>query len=418
MKRRPRILIVGTADTKADEILFITDCITQNGAEPMVMDVSVLGSPSFAVKYSKHEVATASGATIPKIIALGDENEAMKKMAEGAAALACHLYQDGAIDALLALGGTMGTDLALDVAAALPLGVPKFIISTVAYSHLIPPERLAPDLMMILWAGGLYGLNSICRSVLSQAAGAICGAAASCQAPQRGKPVIGVSSLGKSCLSYMVRLVPALEDRGYEVAVFHATGMGGRAFESLAARGAFAAVLDLALCELSNAVFGGDAGAGPDRLEGAGRAGTPQIVAPGAMDMIDFAAWRNIPECFKVRGYHAHNRLIASIGLNAAERSKTACILAAKLSKAQGPVTVICPLGGIEEWDRKDGPMHDPDAHAAFATTLRNEIKAPIRLVEIASHINDSAFTEAVLQIFDAWVDAGIVPVGVRPVQH
>ena len=176
MTAETRILIVGTADTKADELLFMKRCIETQGASGAIMDVGVLGRPSFAPEYSNGAVAEAAGTTIDAIAALGDENAAMKKMAEGAVKLTLKLYAEGKVHGLLALGGTMGTDLALDVTAALPLGMPKFIVSTVSYSHLIPPERLAPDLMMILWAGGLYGLNSICESILSQAAGAILGA--------------------------------------------------------------------------------------------------------------------------------------------------------------------------------------------------------------------------------------------------
>ncbi len=413
MSQKPKILIVGTADTKSHEIQFIRDCMLANGSDPRVMDVSVLGEPLFEVEYTKHDVAAVASTTITDIIALGDENSAMTKMAEGAVGLALQLYEAGEADALLALGGTMGTDLALDVAAALPLGVPKFVVSTVAYSQLIPPERLAPDLMMILWAGGLYGLNSICKSVLSQAAGAVAGAALASVKPQRQKPVIAISSLGKSCLSYMVRLVPALEQRGYEVAVFHATGMGGRALETLASRGEFAAVLDLALCELSNATFGGTASAGPDRLEGSGRAATPQIVAPGAMDMIDFATWKALPDRFASRDYHAHNRLIASVSLTADERAEAARVIAGKLAGSKAPVTFILPLKGIEEWDRDGGPMCDRQAHLGLTEAFRAEINAPVRLLEIDAHINDTAFSDAVLQVFDEWVSAGVVRAGV-----
>jgi uncharacterized protein (UPF0261 family) len=231
------ILIIGTADTKSDEIRFIQHCIEQQGCHAEVMDVSVLGEPDCHVDYSKHDVAAAAGYDIDKVITSGDENSAMSLMSTGAAALTRKLYDEGRISAMVALGGSMGTDLALDVALGLPLGVPKFIISTIAFSHLIPPQRLAPDLMMILWAGGLYGLNSICRSILSQAAGAVCGAAQHGVLPDRSKPKVGITSFGKSAAMWMVRLVPELEQRGFEAAVFHATGMGGRAFETLAASG-------------------------------------------------------------------------------------------------------------------------------------------------------------------------------------
>jgi uncharacterized protein (UPF0261 family) len=223
---------------------------------------------------------------------------------------------------MIALGGSMGTDLALDVAAILPIGVPKFVVSTIAFSPTIATDRLSPDIMMILWAGGLYGLNAVCKAVLSQAAGAVAGAARAVEKSAGNKPVVGMSSLGSSCLPYMKTLSPALEKRGYEVAVFHATGMGGMAIERLSEQKYFCAVLDLALCELSNAAHGGILTAGANRLTNAGRMGIPQILAPGASDMVDIAKWQPVPEHFKDRDYHAHNRLIASVGATADERVK------------------------------------------------------------------------------------------------
>src|SRR6187549_329130 len=192
MKDGLKILIVGTADTKADELLFMKACIEREGASAAIMDVGVLGTPSFDPEYTNAKVAAAAGTTLAAVAELGDENLAMTRMAEGAVALTLQLYRQGKVHGLLALGGTMGTDLALDVTAALPLGMPKMIVSTVAFSHLIPPERLAPDLMMILWAGGLHGLNSICRSILSQAAGAVLGACAAVVPMARKRPRVAV----------------------------------------------------------------------------------------------------------------------------------------------------------------------------------------------------------------------------------
>ena len=142
---------------------------------------------------------------------------------------------------------------------------------------------------MILWAGGLYGLNSVCKSSLSQAAGAVLGAAKAAEIPNKHRPVIGMTSLGSSCLSYMKTLKPALESRGFEVAIFHATGMGGMAFERIALKGDFTCVMDFALCEISNLLAGSVVNAGENRMLSAGISNTPQIIAPGCIDLIDFA---------------------------------------------------------------------------------------------------------------------------------
>ena len=175
--RPPKILVIGTGDTKSEELLFMAEVIGTAGGIPVMVDVSVLGEPPYIPDHSKHDIAHAAGTTIENVIDSGDENTAIALMAKGAVALVRELTDAGEVDGMIALGGSLGTDLALDVAAILPLGVPKFIVSTIAYSHLLPPERIAPDLMMILWAGGLYGLNPICRAVLSQASGAVVGAA-------------------------------------------------------------------------------------------------------------------------------------------------------------------------------------------------------------------------------------------------
>lgn len=411
----PRILLVGTGDTKSDEMMFMADCIAAAGGIAVTMDVSVLGEPKFTPAHSKRDVAAAAGTTIESVINSGDENSAMALMAAGSSRLARHLYDQDLIDGALILGGSMGTDLALDVAAALPLGVPKFVVSTISYSHLIPPERISTDLMMILWAGGLYGINSICRSVLSQACGAVVGAAKTAEKPASGRPIIGMTSLGKSCLKYMVPLKPALEERGYEVAVFHTTGMGGRAFESVASQNGFAAVMDFSLQEIVNHENGILAtSSGRDRLENAARMGIPQIIAPGAVDMVDLPSWTPVPKEFADRPYHTHNRLLGSITTDPEGRRRTARTIGQKLDRAWGPVAFILPAGGIQEWDKPGEALHDPDGLHAFVDAMRLAVKHPVQFHEIPDHINSAAFVAKVLEVFDAWVMDGIIPAGVK----
>lgn len=187
------ILVAGTFDTKADELDYLSDCIKGQGGRVVTMDLSVLGDPAAPTDYSKHDVAEAGGSSIKAAIASGDENSAMQIMATGGAVLAARLHSEGVFDGAIIMGGSMGTDAALDILGALPLGVPKYIISTIAFSPLIPPQRLAADIQMILWAGGLYGLNSICKSSLSQAAGAVLGAANAVERPRGDRPIVGLS---------------------------------------------------------------------------------------------------------------------------------------------------------------------------------------------------------------------------------
>ncbi|WP_099244813.1 Tm-1-like ATP-binding domain-containing protein [Pelagimonas phthalicica] len=403
------ILVIGTYDTKDDELGFLSDVIRNQGGNVVTMDVSVLGDPSKPTDYSKHDVAGEGGSTIQAAIDSGDENHAMQIMAKGASLLAARLHSEGVFDGTIILGGTMGTDLALDVASALPLGVPKYIVSTVSFSPIIPAERLAADTQMILWAGGLYGLNSVCKASLSQAAGAVLGAARAVQKPDPSKPVIGMMSLGTSALKYVIPLKPALEARGFEVAVFHATGMGGRAFESLAGQGAFACVLDFCTQELGNHVNGSNISAGADRLTNAGLNGTPQIVAPGCYDLVDVVGWKPLDAKWKAHVKHEHNRLLTSIVLEPAETKLVAQAHAKQLATAKGPVAMILPQDGLGEWDREGAELHNPDGLAAFLAELENTLPDTVQAYRIPCHINDSAFADKALEIFDAWCADGTV---------
>ena len=406
------ILVIGTVDTKSDEIAFLRGCIEQAGGKALVMDVGVLGRGGLMPDILNTEVAAGAGVTLQQVTASGDENSSMMLMARGATLLATQLHAQGRINGLLALGGTMGTDLALDVANALPLGFPKVLLSTIAHSHLIPSGRIAPDLIMVLWAGGLYGLNSLCRSALSQAAGAVVGACRSAMAPTFDRPMVGMTSLGSSALTYMKTLKPELEKRGYELAVFHTTGMGGRAFEELARQRRFVAVMDFSLQELVNHLGGSCVTAGPDRLRGAGRAGVPQIVVPGATDMLDYPAWAAGPERFASRPQHAHNRLMASSCIDPAMRCDVARAITERLGEAVGPTCLLLPTQGIEGWDRPGQPLHDPEGLAALLAELRSRVAPNTRLIEVDAHINDPAFAQAALRVFDQWVAEGLVAPG------
>lgn len=403
------ILVVGTYDTKDDELNYIAECIRNLGGKVLTMDVSVLGDPSSPTDYSKHDVAKEGESSVKIAIESRSENIAMQIMAKGAAALTSRLYKEEKFDGVVVLGGSMATDLALDVCSAVPLGVPKYIVSTVSFSALLPPERLAADTQMILWAGGLYGLNAVCRLSLSQAAGAVLGAAQAVERDPDPKPLIGMTSLGKSALRYMVPLKPALEERGFEVAVFHATGMGGRAFESLAAQGAFACVFDFCTQELGNHIHGSSLTAGADRLTNAGNAGIPQIVAPGCHDLVDVIGWKKLDKKWKKNDKHTHNRLITSIVLNAKQRRKVARAHAKQLAKAKSETVFLLPKLGCGEWDRPTGDLHNPKDMKAFFDELRDTMPANVDLREVDAHINDKEFADAALEVFDDWLKRGIV---------
>lgn len=404
-----RILIVGTYDTKEDELTYLASVIRGQGGVALTMDVSVLGDPKGPTDWSKHDVAKAADSSITEAIDSGNENVAMQIMATGAARLAARLYQDDVFDGVVVLGGSMGTDLALDLCAALPLGVPKYVVSTISFSPLINPGRVAADIQMILWAGGLYGLNSVCKATLSQAAGAVLGAARSVEKPSGEKPMIAMSGFNSKVVNYMVTLKPALEALGFEVAVFHGTGMGGRALESLAAQGAFAAVMDLAPQEVANHLFGSAISAGEDRLTNAGRVGTPQIISIGCLDLVDLVGWQPLPEPFRDFPSHAHNRLLTTVLQTPEQRRAVAREVCRKLSTATGPVVFILPTKGGHCWDLPDGPLCDPEGLAAFCDEMRSACPPNVTLTELDAHINDAAFSDAVMAQFDLWLESGAV---------
>lgn len=402
------VLVIGTADTKGEELEFIRAEIEATGNVCLTMDVGVLSSPSIPVGIDQHRVADAAGSTIAQIAALGGESLAMQAMARGAARLTRELIEAGDIEAVLAIGGTMGTDLALEVMAGVPIGVPKMIASTVAFSHLIPPERVSSELMMILWTGGLWGLNSACQSVLRQASAAICGAAVAARRHAPGtRPIVGITSLGTSGLKYAPPLKAALEARGFEVLVFHTVGLGGRALEQYLRQGRLAAVLDLSLIEVSNKALGSPVSAGADRLEAAGELGVPQIVAPGAVDCMDHCAW-DVPEGRRDTVYE-HNRLISVSLTSPDDRRLIAQTIAAKLNRATGPTHVVLPRVGVDEWDRVGAPLHDAHAQRVLVDTLSEELDPQVSVDHLDAHINDPEFTAAVLAKFDEWLAAGLI---------
>ena len=403
------ILIIGTVDTKSDEIDYMRNCIISLNCNAILMDVSVLGEPSIKVDYSKHDIAKYAGMSNQDIINLGNENDAMIASAKGARELSLKLLKEKKIDGVIALGGTMGTDLALDVFSILPIGFPKCLVSTVAGSPLIEPNRLPPDIITILWAGGLYGLNSICKSSLSQACGAVVGAAMSSIKELKSKPIVAITSLGTSALTYIIRLLPELEKRGFEAAVFHTTGMGGSAMESLIKQGKIVAVMDFSLVEVSNYFFESEVNSGAKRLEIAGECAVPQIVAPGGLTVVDAKTWDKPPKSFESREFRPHNRLITCAALEPEERGEIAKIVGEKLMNSKGPTAFIMPHGGFDDWDKEGEWAFDKNAIETFYKEIKKILDDRVEFHEIDQNINEPQFTDLALNIFDRWVKEGFI---------
>ncbi len=295
----------------------------------------------------------------------------------------------------------MGTSLALVVMNELPLGLPKVILSTVAYSPAINPEMLCGDIIMLPWLAGLWGLNKMARRVLEQAAATIVATVEAYEPqPLNEKKLLGATSLGQTASKYLQYLKPALEGRGYEVAVFHATGMGSRAFEKAIMQGLFEAVLDLQVGkELLNFVCGSVVSSGPHRLESAGKLGIPQIVAPGNIQSFLWAATQPLPRRFKNRFIHEHNSLFTVISSIAEEKRAAGKLMAEKLNMATGPTAVVLPLQSASLISKTS--YSDLRGLQAFRNALKRNIKPEVKILEIDADINDPAFSDGVLTLFD-----------------
>ena len=394
-----KIAIVGTLDTKFEEMGFIRDFVQKNGHDPVIIDAGIMGSVPFAPHVSRDRVAKAAGMSLMEIQALGDEGRAIALMAKGASRIAHDLYEQGGLDAIISVGGSMGTSLGLAVMKELPIGVPKLMVSTIAFTPLVTGDGVAKDQVMMQAPVDLWGLNVINRNTLQTAAAAIVGMAEAATKIVPVKPMVGVTTRG--IMKYLNWIKPALEARGYEVVVTHCIGkVGGGTFETLVRQGIFSAVLDLCTGEVLEELNGGSLRAGPTRLEGAGDMGIPQIVAPGCME---YWHWPGSVESIPAwRASHFHNPLVLCVKATMEEMIKGAEVMAEKLNRAKGPVTVLYPLKGFDDFDKEvGGVFYDPEGHATFLKVLRKNVKPAIKIVELDMHINDQAFAEKAIKVFD-----------------
>jgi uncharacterized protein (UPF0261 family) len=393
MSRRV-IALIGTLDTKGEEFAFLRDRIQSAGLGTLMIDVGVLGEPLFAPDISRVEVASAGNEDAAALRSGGDRGRSVAAMAIGATVIVRRLFEQGSIDGVISLGGSAGTTIATAAMRALPVGFPKLMVSTVASGDTGPYVGIK-DICMMPSVVDIAGLNHVSRRILSNASAAICGMVSS----QAGsavdeKPAIAATMFGVTtpCVT-MARRV--LEEHGYEVLVFHATGVGGRAMEQLIEDGAFQAVLDVTTTELADELVGGVMSAGADRLEAAGRKGVPQLVCPGAIDMVNFGPVESVPAQFRSRLLYRHNPSVTLMRTTPDECAEIGRITATKLNRSSGPVTVLIPLQGVSAIDRAGGPFFSEEALNAYRGALKANLSPPIRMVELDAHINDESFARA-----------------------
>jgi uncharacterized protein (UPF0261 family) len=387
------IALLGTMDTKGLEHGFVAERIRERGHQVLMIDVGTLEEPKLAPDVTRAEVATAAGADLGTLAARRDRGEAVAIMSRGAPVVLQRLAERDKIHGVISLGGGGGTAIATAAMRSLPVGFPKVMVSTLASGNVAPYVGVK-DIVMFPAVVDVAGLNRISRLILTRAAGAICGMVESEPPPASDKPIIVASQFGNTtpCID---RARTILEDAGYEVLVFHATGIGGRTMESLIESGMVAGVLDLTTTEWADELVGGVLAAGPARLEAAARTAVPAVVSTGCLDMVNFGPPETVPSKYRGRTFYQHNPQVTLMRTTRGENAELGRILAEKLNQSRGPVTVFLPLKGGSLIGAPGGPFHDEAADDALYQSLKASLRSDIEVHELDCAINDPAFAEA-----------------------
>jgi uncharacterized protein (UPF0261 family) len=385
------VAILGTLDSKGVEYAFLKKQIEAEGVATLVIDAGVLGPPAFTPDVGAAEVARAGGAELADLVAETDRGHAVAVMSQGAAAVVARLHEEGRIHGVIAMGGGGGTTIGSTAMRALPVGVPKLMLSTVASGDTSAYVGVK-DVTMMPSIVDIAGINRLSAKILTNAAGAIAGMVkAEPPAAIADRPLIAATMFGVTT-PCVTRARAVLEKAGYEVLVFHAVGTGGRSMEELIRGGFIAGVLDMTTTELADELAGGVLSAGPHRLEAAGAAGVPQVVSLGALDMVNFGGPATIPEKYKDRHFYRHNPLATLMRTTPEENAALGRIIAEKLNRATGPTVLMIPNKGVSSIDTEGKPFHDPAADAALFDALRANLGKNVELVEMDTDINDEQF--------------------------
>jgi uncharacterized protein (UPF0261 family) len=387
--------VIATLDTKGQEATYVRDHLARLGVATVLVDVGCLNEPESPADIGREQVFRAADTSLEKMRAQGDRATAITAAARGARALILKAFAHGELNGVLGLGGSAGTTIATEVMRALPLGVPKVMISTLA-SGQVRPWVGDKDITMVNSVVDILGLNRISRLILGNAASAMAGMVQNpiAAAPDSDRPLVAATMFGVTtpCVE---RAREVLEDAGYEVLVFHATGNGGEAMETLIRDGVFIGVLDVTTTELADQLVGGVLSAGPERLTAAAACGVPQVVSVGATDMVNFLARETVPEQFEGRKFHAHNATVTLMRTTPDECAAIGSEIATKVAAGSGPSAIYLPTRGVSAIDRSGEPFHDEDARKALFAGVRSRA-SEVPVVELDHHINDTEFADAI----------------------
>ncbi len=396
------VVLLGTLDTKGSEYAFLRDRVRDAGCDVILVDAGVMSERSPG-DITAEEVARAAGEDRAALAAAGDRGPAVAAMTRGAVTVIRRLYDEGKLHGILGMGGSGGSSLISAAMQALPVGVPKLLVSTVASGDTRPYVGTS-DIAMMYSVVDIAGINGISEKILTNAAAGIAGMAKATEgfvSHVEKKPLIGATMFGVTtpCVTTAREW---LEEKGYEVLVFHATGAGGRSMEALMEAGFITGVLDSTTTELADELVGGVLSAGPDRLEMAGRLGLPQVVSLGALDMVNFGPLDTVPAEFKDRNLYVHNATVTLMRTTKDECAELGRMIATKLNAAKGPLAVFVPLRGVSMIDVEGKPFYDAEADAALMGELRAGLSPDVELVEVDTDINDPAFATAMAERLDA----------------
>jgi uncharacterized protein (UPF0261 family) len=395
------VLCIGTLDTKGPELQYIKQLIERKkGYNALVMDIGSLGIAPFAADITAEEVATAAGSTIQKVRALKEAGPAAKIMTVGAIRIVKDLYRSGKFHGAISIGGGMGSGVASAVMRELPIGMPKFMLSSQKIVQAgIRNYVRTKDIVIMPSVADIAGFNRLTRDALRKSVGAIIGMMEATESEVSEKPFVFMTMTGLST-GCGLKVKSFLEEKGFEVAVFHTIGVGGETFEELLKSYRVSGVIELGLNEIGNELFGGLASAGPNRLQAAGEKGIPQIITPGCIDIINFLGPETLPDRYKDRPLCFHNPQATLPRLNAEEFRLIGETMGKKLNRAVGPVRVLIPIRGFSSLDRQGNIFYDPITDRAFIDSLKSSLKETIEVREVDAHINDEEFAEVVANEF------------------
>ncbi|MDE0189035.1 MAG: Tm-1-like ATP-binding domain-containing protein [bacterium] len=391
-----RVVVAGAFDTKAEPLGLLVDTLTRMGAPPITIDTGVFGGDHGCV-HPAGAVAEAAGYSLGDLPSLG-RAEALSAMARGASAILGELVGDGKVGALVCLGGSNASVLFTHLAPVVPLGVPKVLMATSVAGETRPLVD-GRDVTMIYPIVDIEGDNSILRAMIARLARVTVALLGSgpLSDPEGPAESVGMTMYGLTnpCVTHCRSL---LSSAGLESVVFHANGTGGRTFESFISQGLVSSVIDITISEITDELFGGLWPAGPERLRTAARVGVPQVVAPGAIDMICVGPLATLPERFRSRAIQAHNELVTLVRTTPEENHRMGRTVAERLGTPQEKTAVLVPMKGFSGLDIEGGPFHNPEAVDAFLEGVISCVAPSVSVVGVDHHINDLEFAEALVR--------------------